>query len=730
LGYRIMAKIPYQPWSTEQPISSSGATGFNVRATEDAFGTNVANAISHVGTMVEGAGNELFNRAIAMKQLDNEAEAREISNDAELNLANLRVGYNNKQGAAAKDGLNDYQTAVKGVYEGAKARASNPSVARMVDGQTASAMRGSIFAGATHAATEGRKWQIQTLTNRFDSYKNRLLTEPENENLWNEASAETAKIIGELGDFQGEPAASDNRKHDLAAAMSDLHSSRIKGMNNKDPEKAAKMLEDNKQFILGQDIDKVDKLVTDHLQTQIAARYSHALNSGFQSYMRPEWILRFNGVDERLQRVFQRAQDLAWQEGLRFTITDKGGVRDVETQRKLFRAGFSKTMNSNHLRGWAMDVAPLDENGKINWNDKAAFERIDQLMFQAAEELNVKFSAEHNQIKNWDPGHYSINPAESGPLPKYQPMTQQEMVRRAQTDYAKLRPGDDVGMAKVENAVIAQHSKFETMAKQQIHDDKNKVIEAQALDPENQPYTEQDLLGRDGQVDGLRQSWDRLAESDPAWRLRTLNGMRSKRIEHDDMEEYKRLDGMAQGLDGHPADFLDEDIWNNPKLKYATKKHFRGLQEKIERDGADPRVGRALGWMDKAGLVPMDIKAPGASKAKKNQRNIFGGDLHEAIEAWSGAHNGRQPTEKDVINEIGPDVLRNRVAEPGWFSTSMVPVYKHVIPKAEVEGIKKKFAAEHDGLEPSDQQVYNAFARKIFDDLYAQKQVGKVRGPR
>jgi peptidoglycan L-alanyl-D-glutamate endopeptidase CwlK len=724
-----MAKIPYQPWSTEQPIASSGATGFNVRATEDAFGTNVANAIAHAGTMVEGAGNELFNRAVAMKQLDNEAEARQITNDAELNLANIRVGYNNKQGEAAKSGFNDYQTAVKGVYEGAKARASNQAVARMVDGQTASAMRSSIFAGATHAATEGKKWQMQTLTNKFENYKNRLLSDPDNENLWNEASAGTAKIIGELSDFQGEPPASDNRKHDLAAAMSDLHSTRIKGVSAKEPERAAKMLEDNKQFILGQDVDKVDKLVTDRLQTQIAARYSHALNSGFQSYMRPEWMLRFNGVDERLQRVFQRAQDLAWQEGIRFTITDKGGVRDVETQRKLFRAGFSKTMNSNHLRGWAMDIAPLDENGKINWNDKKAYERIDQLMFQAAEELGVKFSAEHNQIKSWDPGHYSINPGESGPLPKYQPMTQQEMVRRAQTDYAKLRPGDDVGMAKVENAVIAQHGKFETMARQQIHDDKNTVIQAMALDPENQPYTEQDLLSRDGQVDGLRQSWDRLAESDPAWRLRLQNTMRSARMKQDDHDEYQRLAGMASGVDGHPVDFIDEDIWNNPKLSFGSKKYFRGLQEKIERDGADPRTPRAFKWMQGAALLPPELLRP-TSKAQKKDRDVFAGILHEALQSWSNAHDGRQPTQRDVTDEIGPLVMRQKATEEGWFFNSQVPLWKHKIPKAEQQKIIKKYAADHDGYEPDEKEIMRGFAKMQFDELYERQKAGAGRGPR
>jgi len=519
----------------------------------------------------------------------------------------------------------------------------------------------------------------------------------------------------------------------MAAAVSDLWSTRIKGISAKEPEKAMKMLDDNKQFILGQDVDKVDKLVTDRLQTQIGARAAHALNSGFMPYMRPEWILRFNGVDERLQQIFQVAQKKAYAEGLRFTITDKGGLRDAATQRMLFRAGFSKTLDSNHMHGLAMDVAPLDENGKINWNDRKAFDRIDQLMFESAQELGYQFSGEHNKIKNWDPGHYSLpRDGQSQPVTKYQPMTEQEKVRLGQQYYNSIRPGDDVGLVKVENAIIGQHNKFQAMQRDQNNQDKNAVISAMAVDPENQPYTEQDLLARDGQVEGLRQAWDRLADTDPAWRLKVVNTMRSARIKHDDEQEYTRLTGMAKGLDGDPARFLDEDIWNNPKLTFNSKKHFRALQEQVEKGEGNPAVQRAYKWMAGANLVPDEIRHPTpGSKAAKLRQDVFGGNLHEAMEAWSQTHNGKQPTQKDVIDEIGPDVARQSVVEKGWiYGQSLVPIYKHKIPTAEQEKIKQKWAAEHDGDEPSEKQIYNAFARAQFDALYAQRKAkaGKPGG--
>ncbi|MGX2973736.1 M15 family metallopeptidase [Ursidibacter arcticus] len=64
------------------------------------------------------------------------------------------------------------------------------------------------------------------------------------------------------------------------------------------------------------------------------------------------------------------------------------GVRTKERQAELFKKGASKTMNSRHLTGHAVDLAPI-VGGQIPWNDKAKFKDIAKAMFQAAKELNV-----------------------------------------------------------------------------------------------------------------------------------------------------------------------------------------------------------------------------------------------------------------------------------------------------------------------------------------------------
>lgn len=65
------------------------------------------------------------------------------------------------------------------------------------------------------------------------------------------------------------------------------------------------------------------------------------------------------------------------------------GLRDVETQRRYVAQGRSKTMNSRHLYGLAVDLAPYI-GGKTVW-EKDKFHPIREAMFRAAFELGQTY---------------------------------------------------------------------------------------------------------------------------------------------------------------------------------------------------------------------------------------------------------------------------------------------------------------------------------------------------
>lgn len=93
-------------------------------------------------------------------------------------------------------------------------------------------------------------------------------------------------------------------------------------------------------------------------------------------------ISRLAGVDRRLVSVVQRAIEIT---EVDFMVTE--GLRTKERQAQLFAAKATRTMNSKHLVGRAVDLAAV-VGGKVRW-DWPLYPRIASAMKQAARELGV-----------------------------------------------------------------------------------------------------------------------------------------------------------------------------------------------------------------------------------------------------------------------------------------------------------------------------------------------------
>lgn len=91
-------------------------------------------------------------------------------------------------------------------------------------------------------------------------------------------------------------------------------------------------------------------------------------------------IRRMSGVDPRLVAVMKAAR-----ETIPFEITE--GLRTRERQRYLVSTGKSRTMNSYHLRGKAVDVVAMP-GGKVSWN-LADYRAINVAVQKAAKAAGV-----------------------------------------------------------------------------------------------------------------------------------------------------------------------------------------------------------------------------------------------------------------------------------------------------------------------------------------------------
>lgn len=108
------------------------------------------------------------------------------------------------------------------------------------------------------------------------------------------------------------------------------------------------------------------------------------------------------GVHPDLVRVVERAIQIT---EIDFVVVE--GLRTKERQAELLKAGASKTMNSRHITGHAVDIAPIVA-GKVRW-DWPLFHKLASAMKQAAEELSVSIVWGGDWRTFKDGPHFELN---------------------------------------------------------------------------------------------------------------------------------------------------------------------------------------------------------------------------------------------------------------------------------------------------------------------------------
>lgn len=133
---------------------------------------------------------------------------------------------------------------------------------------------------------------------------------------------------------------------------------------------------------------------SDEVQAVLAQHKSHPSNNppiaidkplvGASGFVLGERSLKnLQGVHPDLVKVVKRAIKIS---PVDFSVIE--GVRTKERQRELVKKGASKTMNSRHLTGHAVDIV-LIVGGKISWNFDDYYP-LAKAMAQSATELGVK----------------------------------------------------------------------------------------------------------------------------------------------------------------------------------------------------------------------------------------------------------------------------------------------------------------------------------------------------
>ena len=113
-------------------------------------------------------------------------------------------------------------------------------------------------------------------------------------------------------------------------------------------------------------------------------------------------LKNMQGIHPDLYAVVEKAISITEQD---FTVIE--GLRTRERQKQLVRMGFSKTMNSRHITGHAVDIVPYPIAHRLNYPDYM-WDDVADSMLEAARILDVDLKWGYAKW-GWDKPHYQLS---------------------------------------------------------------------------------------------------------------------------------------------------------------------------------------------------------------------------------------------------------------------------------------------------------------------------------
>lgn len=254
-----MAQAPYTPDFTATPYMRPTRL-LDIRTPPAAFGENIGAALSHLGADVGQAGGELFTRAVALQELQNENDARQAQTDFVNKIAPLQADFDAKTGKESRDALQPHLDALNQTRLDYRSQLKTPMAQKLFDQDSLPFYQRNVFSSAARAGQQYKDYTVQTYNAQADLAIRDSESHPDditfakNKALIGRSVADAAMI--KYGVPETDPIVQDA----VVKAQQAHLASQIKGISHTDPDRAYKMLEDNKAS-LGDQYDALESQI-------------------------------------------------------------------------------------------------------------------------------------------------------------------------------------------------------------------------------------------------------------------------------------------------------------------------------------------------------------------------------------------------------------------------------------------------------------------------------------
>jgi hypothetical protein len=244
-----MPQVPYKPYPEGSPLVSGEHV--DVSTTPSQFGANIGAAVEHLGTTFDKVGNEMWDRALGLQQLQNETDARAAAATYAESQAKMQADFDSKVGQDAVSSLSPHLAASRKLRDDTRATLGNPMAQKMYDGMTFGFLERNIFSSARHAGDAQKQNTIDGYAAAADVAKRRIYSDPDNEDAYKKSSADyveaarKAEMIRKGVYDPNDPIIQNAGEKAQQSALA----TKIDGISKTRPIEAMKLLEDNKEKI-------------------------------------------------------------------------------------------------------------------------------------------------------------------------------------------------------------------------------------------------------------------------------------------------------------------------------------------------------------------------------------------------------------------------------------------------------------------------------------------------
>lgn len=253
-----MAQVPYAPVPTER-LSGSPLAEVHPNVPVQAFGGDVAQAVSGMGKAIEGAGSEIYERAIWLQNLNNQAEARQASSDYTIAAGQLHAKYNSLEGKNAVDAYPKYSEDLKTLRGQYGNRLSSPMAQRMYDSETMGTMSHAIFNGGSHAASQQKAFVKGSMDADISSTFEQTAQNPKDDIAFNKGLRNVEGTVRQKGALEGlDPKAIDNN---VTTVTSKFWANKFESLAKESPFIAQSQMYENREKMLAADFKRLESVV-------------------------------------------------------------------------------------------------------------------------------------------------------------------------------------------------------------------------------------------------------------------------------------------------------------------------------------------------------------------------------------------------------------------------------------------------------------------------------------